>query len=88
MYTLRRNDVLLRKNDALVVLERPTLRMAHRARDHMPPSDEGGGFAVGEDGGREDGSLCVSKEEAVKVSPSVSFADSSLVRGSRLYNPH
>ena len=49
----------------------------------MPPSAEGGGF-------------CVAKEENIKnkkiyvfLSPSVSFADSSLIRGSlENYNKH
>ena len=43
----------------------------------MPPSDEGGGFAVGEDGGRENGSL--PKKKYLLHSASL-----TLIRGSQV----
>ncbi len=51
----------------------PDMRAADIAP--KPPSDEGGGKTEGFDGGREMALIS-------RVSPSVSFADSSLVRGS------
>ena len=48
---------------------------AQTRRSGKPPYDEGGGFAVGEDGGRE-------KHRYTSVfSPPVTFGDSPLVRG-------